>query len=150
LQRAFRYAAEKHDGQTRKQTAVPYLSHLMAVASLVLEAGGDEDMAIAALLHDVVEDCAARQGVEPQGAVTRALQFRYISEIVQGEGIVGIQKVGLIEEFGRLIDMVFVDGCHAFAIQLLHGCCGRPLGHCDPQIPGLSVLQKESADHRRG
>jgi GTP pyrophosphokinase len=57
LQRAFRYAAEKHAGQTRKQTAVPYLSHLMAVASLVLEAGGDEDLAIAALLHDVVEDC---------------------------------------------------------------------------------------------
>jgi (p)ppGpp synthase/HD superfamily hydrolase len=57
LQRAFRYAAEKHQGQTRKQTAVPYLSHLMAVASLVLEAGGDEEMAVAALLHDVVEDC---------------------------------------------------------------------------------------------
>jgi (p)ppGpp synthase/HD superfamily hydrolase len=57
LQRAFRYAAEKHSGQTRKQTAVPYLSHLMAVASLVLEAGGDEDLAIAGLLHDVVEDC---------------------------------------------------------------------------------------------
>jgi len=57
LERAFRYAAAKHAGQTRKSTAVPYLSHLMAVASLVLEAGGDEDMAIAALLHDVVEDC---------------------------------------------------------------------------------------------
>jgi (p)ppGpp synthase/HD superfamily hydrolase len=57
LQRAFRYAAKMHDGQTRKQTSVPYLSHLMAVASLVLEAGGDEDLAIAALLHDVVEDC---------------------------------------------------------------------------------------------
>ncbi|HYW36769.1 MAG TPA: HD domain-containing protein [Terriglobales bacterium] len=57
LQRAFCYAAEKHAGQTRKRSAVPYLSHLMAVASLVLEAGGDEDMAIAALLHDVVEDC---------------------------------------------------------------------------------------------
>jgi (p)ppGpp synthase/HD superfamily hydrolase len=57
LQRAFRYAAEKHAGQTRKQTAVPYLSHLMAVASLALEAGGDEDLAIAALLHDMVEDC---------------------------------------------------------------------------------------------
>lgn len=57
LQRAFRYAAEKHAGQTRKQSAVPYLSHLMGVASLVLEAGGDEDIAIAALLHDVVEDC---------------------------------------------------------------------------------------------
>ena len=57
LQRAFRYAAEKHKGQTRKQSAVPYLGHLMAVTSLVLEGGGDEDMAIAALLHDVVEDC---------------------------------------------------------------------------------------------
>ncbi len=57
LQEAFRYAAGKHEGQARKATAVPYLSHLMAVASLVLEAGGDEEMAIAALLHDVVEDC---------------------------------------------------------------------------------------------
>jgi (p)ppGpp synthase/HD superfamily hydrolase len=57
LQNAFRYAAEKHEGQTRKRTAVPYISHLMAVAALVLEAGGDEEMAIAALLHDVVEDC---------------------------------------------------------------------------------------------
>jgi (p)ppGpp synthase/HD superfamily hydrolase len=57
LHRAFGYAARKHEGQTRKQTAVPYLSHLMAVTSLVLEAGGDEEMAMAALLHDVVEDC---------------------------------------------------------------------------------------------
>ena len=57
LQKAFRYAASKHAGQARKGTAVPYLSHLMAVTSLVLEAGGDEEMAIAALLHDVVEDC---------------------------------------------------------------------------------------------
>ncbi|PYX32765.1 MAG: phosphohydrolase [Acidobacteria bacterium] len=57
LQRAFLYAAEKHAGQTRKQSAVPYLSHLMAVTSLVLEGGGDEEMAMAALLHDVVEDC---------------------------------------------------------------------------------------------
>jgi (p)ppGpp synthase/HD superfamily hydrolase len=57
LQKAFRYAAAKHYGQARKQSAVPYLSHLMAVTSLVLEGGGDEEMAMAALLHDVVEDC---------------------------------------------------------------------------------------------
>jgi (p)ppGpp synthase/HD superfamily hydrolase len=55
--RAFSFAAEKHAGQTRKASTTPYLAHLMAVASLVLEFGGDEDMAIAALLHDVVEDC---------------------------------------------------------------------------------------------
>ena len=55
--RAFQFAAEKHKGQARKASTIPYLAHLMGVASLVLEAGGDEDLAIAALLHDVVEDC---------------------------------------------------------------------------------------------
>lgn len=55
--RAIVFAAEKHAGQTRKASTIPYIAHLMGVASLVLEAGGDEDLAIAALLHDVVEDC---------------------------------------------------------------------------------------------
>jgi (p)ppGpp synthase/HD superfamily hydrolase len=55
--RAFLFAAEMHAGQRRKASTVPYIAHLMGVASLVLEAGGDEDLAIAALLHDVVEDC---------------------------------------------------------------------------------------------
>jgi (p)ppGpp synthase/HD superfamily hydrolase len=55
--RAFEFAARKHAGQTRKATTVPYIAHVMGVASLVLEYGGDEDLAIAALLHDVVEDC---------------------------------------------------------------------------------------------
>src|SRR5262249_45436442 len=41
----------------KKGTGVPYISHVMGVASLVLDAGGDEEMAIAALLHDVVEEC---------------------------------------------------------------------------------------------
>jgi GTP pyrophosphokinase len=54
---AFQFAAEKHKGQVRKTSTIPYVAHLMGVASLVLEAGGDEDLAIAALLHDVVEDC---------------------------------------------------------------------------------------------
>ena len=55
--RAFLFAAEKHAGQTRKASTIPYIAHVMGVASLTLEFGGDEDMAIAALLHDVVEDC---------------------------------------------------------------------------------------------
>ncbi|MGA9305170.1 MAG: HD domain-containing protein [Candidatus Sulfotelmatobacter sp.] len=55
--RAFQFAAEKHSGQTRRASSIPYIAHLMGVASLVLEFGGDEDLAIAALLHDVVEDC---------------------------------------------------------------------------------------------
>jgi (p)ppGpp synthase/HD superfamily hydrolase len=55
--RAFDFAFGKHTGQTRKASSVPYIAHLMGVAALVLEFGGDEEMAIAALLHDVVEDC---------------------------------------------------------------------------------------------
>ncbi|MFY9909032.1 MAG: HD domain-containing protein [Candidatus Sulfotelmatobacter sp.] len=57
FRQAFLFAAEKHSNQARKASTIPYIAHLMGVASLVLEFGGDEDMAIAALLHDVVEDC---------------------------------------------------------------------------------------------
>ncbi len=53
---ALRYAAIVHRNQRRKGTDVPYLSHLLGVASLVLENGGDEGETIAALLHDAAED----------------------------------------------------------------------------------------------
>ena len=61
---AFLFAAEKHASQTRKKTDVPYIAHLMSVASLVLEAGGGEDEGVAALLHDVVEDCGGHPVLE--------------------------------------------------------------------------------------
>lgn len=57
FERALLFAARKHAGQVRKGTPAPYISHVIGVASLVLEAGGDEDLASAALLHDVAEDC---------------------------------------------------------------------------------------------
>jgi GTP pyrophosphokinase len=57
------YAADLHREQKRKATEVPYVAHLLAVASLALEHGASEDEAIAALLHDAIED----QG----GAATR-------------------------------------------------------------------------------
>jgi (p)ppGpp synthase/HD superfamily hydrolase len=53
---ALAFAAELHGNQLRKGTSIPYVSHLLAVASIVLEHGGSEDEAIAALLHDAVED----------------------------------------------------------------------------------------------
>ena len=53
---AFRYAHGLHRAQTRKGTSIPYVSHLMSVAALVIEHGGNEDQAIAALLHDAAED----------------------------------------------------------------------------------------------
>lgn len=58
--RAVGYAREVHAGQTRKGTDRPYVGHLLGVASLVLDAGGDEDEAIAGLLHDSAEDHGGR------------------------------------------------------------------------------------------
>ncbi len=53
---ALQFAARSHRDQWRKATRIPYISHLLGVCSLVLDHGGDEDQAIAALLHDAVED----------------------------------------------------------------------------------------------
>jgi (p)ppGpp synthase/HD superfamily hydrolase len=57
---AVRLANELHGGQRRLGTEIPYLAHLLIVTGLVLEAGGDEDQAIAALLHDAAEDAGGR------------------------------------------------------------------------------------------
>lgn len=78
--RALEFAAEKHKGQTRKASTIPYIAHLMGVASLVLEAGGDEDLAIAALLHDVVEDCG---GAPMLKEVRRRFGAR-VAKVVEG------------------------------------------------------------------
>lgn len=53
---AFHYAHRLHRAQTRKGTPIPYISHLMTVAALVVEHGGNEDQAVAGLLHDAAED----------------------------------------------------------------------------------------------
>jgi len=63
FEEALTYAARLHAGQLRKGTKIPYVAHLLSVASIALRHGADEDEAIAALLHDAVED----QG----GAATR-------------------------------------------------------------------------------
>ena len=56
FEQALVYAAQVHENQVRKGSDIPYLSHLLSVAALVLEDGGDEDEAIAGLLHDAVEE----------------------------------------------------------------------------------------------
>src|SRR5438067_559999 len=53
---ALKFAADLHSDQKRKGSEIPYLSHLLAVGSLVMEASDSEDEVIAALLHDSIED----------------------------------------------------------------------------------------------
>jgi (p)ppGpp synthase/HD superfamily hydrolase len=76
FQRAFEFAVKQHAGQTRKASTIPYIAHLMGVASLVFEAGGDEDLAIAALLHDVVEDCGG-------AAMLKQIRRRFGSKVAK-------------------------------------------------------------------
>jgi (p)ppGpp synthase/HD superfamily hydrolase len=66
---ALQFAFERHRFHFRKGSRVPYFSHLMSVCALVLEHGGSEDQAIAALLHDAVEDAAKGQGPEVLRAI---------------------------------------------------------------------------------
>lgn len=77
---AVAYAARLHAQQKRKGTERPYIAHLLAVASIVLDHGGDEDTAIAALLHDAVED----QGGRPRLAEIRRKFGARVARIVDG------------------------------------------------------------------
>jgi (p)ppGpp synthase/HD superfamily hydrolase len=78
---ALAYAARLHARQRRKGTNKPYIGHLMSVTSMVIAYGGDEEMAIAALLHDAVED---------QGGLKRLREIR--------------------KKFGKRVARI-VDGC---------------------------------------
>lgn len=72
------YARIAHAAQVRKGTRIPYITHLLAVATLVIEHGGSEDQAIAGLLHDTLEDCGAEH--EP---IIRAQFGDAVADIVQ-------------------------------------------------------------------
>ena len=53
-----------HAAQLRKGTRIPYIAHLMSVSALVMEHGGDLEQAVAAMLHDTIEDCGAQHEAE--------------------------------------------------------------------------------------
>ena len=80
FEEALIFATQKHNGQTRKKSEIPYISHVLSVTALVLEAGGDGDQAIAAALHDVVEDC----GGAPVLAEIRERFGERVARIVEG------------------------------------------------------------------
>ncbi len=61
FEEALIYATRVHGGQLRKKTQIPYIGHLLGVASIAMEYGADEIETIAALLHDAVEDGGGRE-----------------------------------------------------------------------------------------
>ena len=76
-------ALELHASHVRKGTSIPYASHLLSVSSLVLDSGGDEDLAIAAVLHDAVEDADGMTGEEVAHLIRQRFGER-VADIVLG------------------------------------------------------------------
>lgn len=76
---ALEFASRIHRDQTRKATDIPYVGHLLSVAGLVLENGGDEVQAIAALLHDSIEDQSEQFGGGP--ALGAEIERRFGAEV---------------------------------------------------------------------
>ncbi|MBA3639777.1 MAG: HD domain-containing protein [Acidobacteriota bacterium] len=70
-------AADLHRHQARKGTAIPYISHLLAVTAVALEFGADENEAIAALLHDAIEDAPSQLGQEKAIVVRRLIEMKF-------------------------------------------------------------------------
>lgn len=80
FEEALTYATQAHGGQLRKKTQIPYIAHVLAVTAIALEHGATEDEAVAALLHDVVEDC----GGAPRLADIEARFGKGVADIVAG------------------------------------------------------------------
>ena len=61
FEKALVYATRIHGGQLRKKTRIPYIAHILGVTAIAMEYGANETEAIAALLHDAVEDCGGEK-----------------------------------------------------------------------------------------
>ena len=103
---ALAWASRRHAGQGRHNTATPYVGHVLATCAVVLEEGGDEEMAIAALLHDVLEDVpvARAELLERFGAEVCRLVEACTDATLADRRLAGWRdrKVGHLERMGEL------------------------------------------------
>ncbi len=79
LGNALALAVQAHEGQVRKSTSIPYISHPMAVSAIALEFGATEEQAIAALFHDAIED-----GGHKYASIIKETFGDHVHDLVQG------------------------------------------------------------------
>jgi (p)ppGpp synthase/HD superfamily hydrolase len=80
FEKALQYATRIHGGQLRKKTRIPYIAHILGVTAIAMEYGANETEAIAALLHDAVEDCGGAKRL-------RDIEYKFgagVAKIVEG------------------------------------------------------------------
>jgi (p)ppGpp synthase/HD superfamily hydrolase len=124
---ALTFAAALHAEQRRKLSGAPYIAHLLAVTATVLEHGADEDTAIAALLHDAIED----QG----GPAARAEILRRfgpaVTAIVDGCTDADTQPVSLRQACMNRFEAFGIVGCqHATTRRTAHECQPETRSSC--------------------
>jgi len=105
FEQAFQYATIIHAVQMRKGSEVPYLAHLMAVASLVLEHGADEEEAMAALLHDAVEDAGGRKRYHDIQARFGERVASIVSECTQRDKREYVRQIPTLSASARLVSV---------------------------------------------
>lgn len=150
---AIDYARIAHAPQFRKGTRIPYLYHLLGVASLVLEYGGDEDQAIAGLLHDVLEDCGGGHA-----ATIRAQFGEAVARIVEActdgtvEGKASAEDNGTAVEHWRERKLRYLAhlGAESAAALLVSGCdklhnARAILGDLEDEAVGVAVFERFTA-----
>jgi (p)ppGpp synthase/HD superfamily hydrolase len=150
---AIDYARIAHAAQFRKGTRIPYLYHLLGVASLVLEYGGKENQAIAGLLHDVLEDCG-----EEHAATIRAQFGDAVGAIVEActdgtvEGKAKAESGGTAVEHWRERKLRYLAQLQAESAEalLVSGCdklhnARAILGDLEDPTVGVGVFERFTA-----
>lgn len=150
---AVAYAVQAHGDQARKDTTIPYASHLLGVASLALEHGGSEAQATAAVLHDVVEDC----GGAPRLADVRerfgedvADMVDVLSDAAPSPGEAKAPWRQRKQAYLDHLEGLVADGSPAVLVSAcdkLHNASAIVADVTDPNgNPGLAVFTRFSAD----
>ncbi len=166
LEQALRYAAVGHQGQVRRNSGVPYVEHVVAVAWILDRAGFDEDVVIAGLLHDLVEDTAATlEDVEQRFGRVVAELVAHCSELKtdeQGRPRAWIDRksdhlAALREAPAGACAIVLADKLHNLISIDVDLRAGRPVWNechaCRDQVlwyyrASISICAGDSADSR--
>jgi (p)ppGpp synthase/HD superfamily hydrolase len=146
--RALAFALEKHAGQTRRGRDVPYASHPVRVAGLVLEHGGDASQVAIGLLHDVIEDCGVsdaelreRFGEEVASAV------RALSDVLEGD--TPKQKAPWRERKTRFVARLPSVGARARLVAACDKLDNLSAIVADLETEGLATLERFSGKPRQ-
>lgn len=146
--RALAFALEKHAGQTRKGRDVPYASHPLRVAGLVLEHGGDATQVAVGLLHDVIEDCGVADAeLERRFSAEVAQAVRALSDVLEGD--TPKQKAPWRERKTRFVSRIAEIDARARLVAACDKLDNLSAIVADLETEGLETLERFSGSPRQ-